>query len=562
MTTSQEQIGFEQLGLGAVLKRYRLLVPPNQREYAWTEKEVETLLKDLTLAINEDENQHFLGTLVTIPRGNGVLEVVDGQQRLATTAITLAAMRHIADGEVGNLARALETYLNDVDNQTLEMSPKMRLNTADTNIFHDLILTGDASKSAIPNRESHELLISAYKTARSHMLTVSRPVREADRTRIFQRWMNYIEYNAKVILLVVPNNVNAYKMFETLNDRGLKVSQSDLVKNYIFGQAGTERLNEAQQIWSYIKGALETLDEEDITINFLRQALISMYGLVRQAEVYEKVQSIAKGVQTSLAFLSELESASVDYVALVNPDSEKWNSYPAKTRRLLRVLNLFDIKPFRSVLLSIARKMEPKEAAASFERMVSYGVRIIIAASTRSGSVEEQCGRTAKAIFDGEVKTASELQASIQSIVPKDQQFLDAFATATVSQAKFARYYLRSLEMVVKDVPDPWLIPNDDAEVINLEHVLPLKPDGEWQRFSEDDVKAYSKRLGNMALMRAKANSDLRSAGFETKRAAFKDSPYATTDMIGDVPDWTIEQIVTRQKYLAQLALKAWPYRS
>lgn len=561
MASDQEQIGFEQLGVGAVLKRYRLLVPPNQRDYAWTEKEVTTLLEDLTLSIAEDENQHFLGTLVTIPKGNGVLEVVDGQQRLATTALTLAAMCHIAKTETGNLARALENYLNDVDNQSLEMSPKMRLNSADTQVFHDLIITGEAHKSAIPNRESHELLVGAYDRAKEHMLAVSRPVRENDRTKIFQRWMNYIEFNAKVILLIVPNNVNAYKMFETLNDRGLKVSQSDLVKNYIFGQAGATRLNEAQQTWSYIKGALETLDEDDITINFLRQALISMHGLVRQTEVYEKVQSLAKGSQSSLAFLTELESASADYVALMNPDNEKWNSYPPKTRRLLRVLNLFDIKPFRSVLLSIARKMEPKEAAASFERMVSYGVRLIVAASTRSGSIEQQCGRTAKAIFDSDVQTAPELERSIRSIIPSDQQFQEAFEVATVSQAKFARYYLRSLEMVVKDEPDPWLIPNDDAEVINLEHVLPLKPEGEWSHFSADDVKAYSKRLGNMALLKAKANSTLRSAGFETKKAAFAGSPYATTDMIGSVRDWTINEITARQKYLAALALKAWPFR-
>jgi Protein of unknown function DUF262/Protein of unknown function (DUF1524) len=560
LASDQNQIGFEQLGLGAVLKRYRVLVPPNQRDYAWTNREVKALLEDLALAISNDEDQHFLGTLVTIPKGLDSLEVVDGQQRLATTALCLAAMYHLTHSDSPNLGRALQNYLVDVDNSTLELSPKMRLNTADTAVFHDLIVNGNADSSRSNGRDSHALLVGAYETAKDHMKTVTRPVRESERVKVFQKWMNYIEFSARAILLKVPNSANAFKMFETLNDRGLRVSQADLVKNYIFGQSG-DRSAEAQQIWSYIKGALETLDEDDITINFLRQALISMHGVVRENDVYEKVQSITKGVQSSLDFLGSLEAASSDYVAIVNHESDKWNSYPASTRKSLTVLNLFDIKPFRPVLLSIARRLEPNVAAECFEQLVSYGVRMIIASSTRSGSIEIACGRAAKGIFDGEITTSLGLKHTLTGIIPNDEQFKEAFSTATVSQAKFARYYLRCLELAAKNERDPWLIPNDDADAINLEHVLPQKPMGDWEHFSDDNVKAYSKRLGNMALLKAKANSDLRSVGFVVKREVLKASPYATTAMIGNEANWTIETIVSRQRYLADLALKAWPHR-
>ena len=66
-------------------------MPSNQREYAWTEREVTDLLQDFALAISEAK-PYFLGTIVTIPREEGTLEVVDGQQRLATTAILLSAI--------------------------------------------------------------------------------------------------------------------------------------------------------------------------------------------------------------------------------------------------------------------------------------------------------------------------------------------------------------------------------------------------------------------------------------------------------------------------------------
>ena len=97
---SDGEIGFSQLGLAKILKQNRLVVPANQRDYSWTRKQVRTLFQDLARAISEGDKSYFLGTIVTIPRDNGVLEVVDGQQRLATTAIFLAQVRnYLAESE-------------------------------------------------------------------------------------------------------------------------------------------------------------------------------------------------------------------------------------------------------------------------------------------------------------------------------------------------------------------------------------------------------------------------------------------------------------------------------
>lgn len=559
MAKVQSEIGFEQLGLGAVLKRYRLLVPPNQRDYAWEKKEVQNLLEDLVAAINDDEPQHFLGTLVTIPRANGVLEVVDGQQRLATTALVLAAMRQISLSGSDNLPKALATFLTDVDTETLEDSPKMTLNAADSAVFHELLLTGK-SVSALPNRDSHARLIAAYGLAKAQMAAVAKPFSETDRTKAFLRWMKYIEFNARVILLKVPDDVNAFKMFETLNDRGLKVSQSDLVKNYIFGQS-TGRLPEVQQLWSYVKGALETLEEEDITMTFLRQSLIAMNGYLKETDVYERVQKTVKGSQSSVNFVTELESLANDYVAMASPQSDKWNEYPSKVRASLRVLQLFDLKPFRPLMLAVARRFNAKETSLAYEKLVAFGVRLIIASSTRSGSVEQPLARAAKQVFDGEITNASELAANLSSVIPSDEVFKQAFEIATVSQAKFARYYLRSIEMSSAGSEDAWMIPNDDADAINLEHVLPLKPMDNWPAYDDEQVRTYSKRIGNMALMIAKDNSDLKSSAFADKKPAFAKSPYKTTSMIAQATDWTPKAIADRQAELAVLAVKAWPLK-
>src|ERR1022692_1999811 len=92
-------VDFKETGIAGVLKQFRLRVPPNQREYSWTQKYVLRLLQDLTKAIGDEQPEYFLGTLVTIPRSQDVLEVVDGQQRLATTAILLCEIRNYLRGK-------------------------------------------------------------------------------------------------------------------------------------------------------------------------------------------------------------------------------------------------------------------------------------------------------------------------------------------------------------------------------------------------------------------------------------------------------------------------------
>lgn len=558
MSDDQSAIDFEQLGIGAVLKRYRLAVPPNQRDYAWEDEQVRTLFEDLALAISDDEKNYFLGTIVAVPVTHGTLEVVDGQQRLATTMLALAAMKFHVEQSIPNLSRALEDFISNVDSQTLENSPKMRMNAADNTVFESLLNTGTTGLGYIGSRVSHQNLQEAFVISKQKWIEIGKPIAASDRVSVYKKWMNYVEFNAKVILLKVPTSVNAFKMFETLNDRGLKTSQADLVKNYILGQSGDD-LRNAQQVWGHIKGSLEAVDEEDITVNFLRQALICQNGYLKEANVYERVQSSVKGRSSSVKFLTELEVMARDYAALFNVSAEKWGQYPLRARKSLEVLDLFDIKPMRPLMLAISRKLSPVEASLALEGLVSIGVRLLIASSTRSGSVEQPLARMAHQVYTEKVSSAKDIFLGLASIIPSDEQFKTAFETATVSNPKFARYYLRTLESAHRKEAEPWFLPNEDPHSITLEHVLPLNPGADWPSFSDDAVKIFAKRIGNLVLLQARSNSNLRSDRFELKAPILKKAPYSTTSMIGDLTSWTPEQIAARQRTLAQIALTAWP---
>ena len=380
---------------------------------------------------------------------------------------------------------------------------------------------------------------------------------EKDHGDLLNHWITFVESKALVVLLRVPNDANAYRMFETLNDRGLRTSQSDLVKNYLFGRA-SDRISEVQQKWTFMRGALETMEDDDITITFLRHALIGMYGFVRETDVYEMVQNQVKGTQPAVTFTNNLELLANVYVAIHNPEHEKWNTYSDTTRKALEVLNLFDIRPMRALMLVIAHKFADREAQRAFRFCVSLGVRLMVASSTRTGSVEEGLAEAAHKVFSGKVATAAALVAELSAITPTDVPFKAAFETSSVSNRKLARYYLRSLEMVANDEAEPWHIPNDDKSVINLEHVLPEKTEGNWPQFTGEQVKLYYRRIGNLCLLRASENSTLKSAGFDVKKPILANSPYVLTQQIGNAANWTTSEITERQKVLADLALRAW----
>jgi Protein of unknown function (DUF1524) len=218
-----------------------------------------------------------------------------------------------------------------------------------------------------------------------------------------------------------------------------------------------------------------------------------------------------------------------------------------------------NIKGLRPLMLAVAAQFQPKEAGEAFRMFISWSVRFIITANTSRGSIDEVLGELANLVFLGDITDSTGMRKKVSDTIPLDEEFRKAFETATVSKGQFARYYLRSLEMAAKAEATPWFIPNDDRQTINLEHILPDNPEGNWPLFDVEASKVYRKRIGNMALLLAKDNGDIGNAVFATKKAIYKECPYVLTRQIVKAKEWGPAQITERQKGLAELAIKAWP---
>jgi len=149
-------------------------------------------------------------------------------------------------------------------------------------------------KNAKPTKESHKLIKQAADMAAQHVRDVVAPHNKAAQKAELNRWVKFIRNEAQVVVLSVPDDVDAYLLFETLNDRGLKASQADLLKNYLLSQT-KNGMAEGQHKWAQMTGALESLRQDDVTVKYLHHLLITLHGPTRAAEIFGKVKDTVKG---------------------------------------------------------------------------------------------------------------------------------------------------------------------------------------------------------------------------------------------------------------------------
>jgi uncharacterized protein with ParB-like and HNH nuclease domain len=560
MAGPKTPIAFDHLGLGNVLSRNRLTVPLNQREYSWEKKHVIDLLTDFSRALTK--KSYFLGTIVLTTTHDDALEVIDGQQRLATTTILIAAIRdHLASIKEDVLVNSVEQdFLFKIIREKKEKAPRLTLNHQDKDYFIARILERPKSPERIsvqPKKQSHELIDEAAKRAAEHVKQILSPHKRDNHVAVLNDWLAFIEHSAQIITLTVPDDLNAYVMFETLNDRGLKTSQADLVKNYLFGEANG-KLHDAQLKWATMGGLLDGLGIDEITLTYLRHLAISLFGHTREKDVLERIKTNISGERPAIDFLDSLSENANDYVAIMTPTHTKWNQYQPSTRERLRSLSTLRVTVLRPLLLSVVRKFVKSEIEKAIRMFVFWSVRFLIVGGGRSGAVEEACADLAKEVNDGTIQTLASLTQVMQRVAPSDAEFEAVFSTARVANTQLARYYLRALELKQKTNPEPEWIPNEDI-VINLEHVLPENPVSNWPDFDPDTAKLYHSRLGNMVLLQASQNTLIGNSPFADKREVLKKSTFMLTAEVGKKKTWTKDEINARQKKLAELAVRTWP---
>jgi len=455
-----------------------------------------------------------------------------------------------------------QKYLSDVDREQRERVPRLSLNVDDNEFFKKRILSHptSADRSIEPTRASHRRIIRAAELAKEKIESIAKGQTEKNLIRRVNDWLNYLEKNATVILVTTPDDLNAYVMFETLNDRGLKTSQADLLKNFLFGESD-DRLSEAQQKWSSMTASLENLDaEDDVAMTYLRHVISAFYGATREKDIFSKIKQAVSGKTKALELLDALERYADDYSAMLTASHSKWSTYSEDIRYEIETLAELPSNLLRPLMLAVAHHFSKHEAVLAFKSFISWTVRFLIVGGGRSGTLETAYSNAAKSVVEGEITTASDLFGLLASNIPTDRQFEEAFAIARVSKSKLARHYLRALEATETSISLPEIAPVKNTNVVNLEHILPKSIEGNWPHIDSETADAYASRIGNLVLLGTVPNGYINSADFSTKKPVLSACPIQLTQKVGlSFTNWGPAEINARQKELASLAVRTWP---
>lgn len=541
-------------------------VPAYQRDYSWREEHWEDLWEDL-MALADGGPDHYMGAIVLESGARKHSLIIDGQQRLATLTIVILAcvelLHRLANEGVepeANRERAalLEaSYLGAKDPASLRIVPKLKLNANDDDFFQLNVIQRKAPPGGLRSlRDSERLLWQAYQFFLQKVSDRFTSLKDGQAVATFVS--DVVTERLTFISVRVQDQMSAYTVFETLNARGLELTETGLLKNYLLLLA--DRLSASQmepllRQWGRITARVGVAHFPE----FLRHHLNSRRAYVRQKQLFKVIKRDVETLDGVFALLDDLEADAVWFEALQDPSSEFWLDYPG-AREHVRVLNLFGVSQYTPLLFA-AREGFPgsREMVEVLRYCAVLSIRFNGVSRRSTHPLEAVYNGAALAVRQGKVRTLAELRRELGPIYVPDEEFEEAFAALRLKNKgpakKRLRYFLAKLESQLSGADI-----SDEAMAATVEHILPENPgDFGWEHFSSEAHERSYERLGNYALLEASLNrKHAGNAPFAEKLGAYQESQYQTAQMLTEYGEWTEEAIVQRQCRLAKVAKGIW----
>lgn len=541
-------------------------IPRFQRDYSWTSEEWEDLWADLLGTLKADgEASHYMGYLVLQSADDKTFDVIDGQQRLTTISIiVLAVLKNFqrlvnegndAEANTRRMEQIRQTYVGYLDPVTLVARPKLTLNRNNNHYFQNyLVPLGHLPQRGL--RVSEHLLRKAFDWFDKQILAyLKRHV--GDEGKRLAQLTEDISDRLFFTVITVTDELNAYKVFETLNARGVRLSATDLLKNYLFsvldrGRETDHELRNLEERWETIVGRLQSENFPD----FLRVHWNSRRSFARQADLFKTIRQHVTTREEVFQLLRNMEEDLDTYLALSSPEASDW---PQDDKDLTGVLKTFRVRQPFPLLLAAKRIFEPADFTGLLRATVVISMRFNVICAYSTGEQERTYNSVAEKIAREELKVLSPTLQAMRGIYPDDAAFRSAFADKVIRTTdsrnnRVVRFILCALEKQLS-AQDYHFV----SDAFSIEHVLPQNAADGWGKFSNDEADALMYRLGNMTLLQTGANRDVGVAEYGSKRQTYKQSNFAITKKLADDnAEWTPESIASHQKWMARQATTIW----
>ncbi len=547
-------------------------IPDYQRPYSWTTDEIDDLFNDLDSAV-DTENNHFFGAFVfnTERKENEkIVEVIDGQQRLTTLMLVFYAIRTLYNNEKFNVEKGINTRRTNVENllEFLDddgeiIGVKLKLGEANKEFFKNYIVDSwnksdqekDLIKKDFKNRNNLKVnmpIINAYghicKVIENKMKNLS----ASQAFSYIKEYHNTILDKFEVVEIEVENDVDAFLIFETLNDRGLELSAVDLIKNKLFKNcSGNIDFEKLKAKWIKILG---TIDDAKEVKKFIRHYWISNYKYVSTQSLYKDVRDYVENNYTkSKNVIEDLYRLSGYYDAIRNPSVKLLNN-----KKLIEVLEdmkdlNFDLN-YPIILSAFKKYSDNEEFIYKISKItLNFLIRYICVLKRKPSAIEKIFGEIARSL---DINTIGDILKEYA----KDSEFKNAITNLDVKIKPFSTYYLLTEYEKVLHRNEKWISPG--RKNVTIEHILPqtIKDNDEYGKKwmesfgnSKDVCDLYMNRLANLTLLGQVGQNKASNRFFDEKKEVYKEhTDMLMTKELLEYDTWNADNIDNRQKVMSE----------
>ncbi len=537
----------------------QFIIPLFQRTYSWKSDNWKTLWDDLlSLYSVESTRKHFLGTLVSMPvdmtpAGVNKFLLIDGQQRITTLFLILAAIRDIA---IERNEKDLSGQINELylTNKWAEGTNILKLypSQTDREQFARIIRKKD-------DLDNNNNVVKAFRYFKNRLEGKDPFGNLIDLKRIH----NILVQEIMVVNIVLDKDENPYLIFESLNAKGEPLTQADLVRNYILMRITNSEEQEVayRDFWLPMQNALGG----ELTGFIWRYLIkdINLAKVIRLDEIYDEIKEILVNAKPPkvVDLLMDLHTFSEYYLALINPDDYEPNK---EIQNRLKRLNRWDVKTTYPFLLNVYRDYkENKISRQAFcdllEILESYVVRRSFC-RIPTNALNKIFLNLYKSIDpNNPVKSISE--DLLQHEWPDDTAFLDSWLYFPIylSGTAKCRLILESLENAMMINKEPVDLSNTQ---ISIEHVMPQTLNEEWEQLlgekASEIYDTYLHTIGNLTL--TGSNADLGNRPLIEKKKIYVQSNFALNKDLATAIIWGEFIIKQRAQKLGKLAIAIWKH--
>jgi alkylated DNA nucleotide flippase Atl1 len=543
-------------------QRYR--VPLYQRPYSWTDKQLERLWTDLVEVADElqrhPDAMHFTGSLVldvaTVGPGGSKFLVVDGQQRLTTLSILLCAIRdHIAEHEPDAPAKSRQIhdrYLVD-EYQSGDDRLKLLPTQVDRDAYRAII---DGATS-----EGSSRITTAYRFFRLNLDRADDPDDDADIDRILEAALGALAF----VSITSRGDDNVYRIFESLNNTGMPLSQGDLLRNYVFMRLGA-RGEEAYDGWW--RPMQERLSADDLVALFWMD-IVATQSEVKQGDMYSAQRLRLDALSSDEVFTEITRFAGLSHLLALMRDPASSERFGRQVHDALARLTAWGATTADPLILQLLARTESgdmtiAELEASLAAIESFLVRRLLVNASSTGLSRILLRAPSDMRTDMPVADALLLYLSTgRKFFASDDQIREAVATKPLyymgkpNQKKLLLQWLEETYANKEPV---------DLSAATIEHVLPqtltpfwrdeLVHDAATDESAESIHEALVHTLGNLTL--TGYNSELSNSDFPRKRELLSESGIRMNAEIARHESWGRPEIAARGQDLAERIIRRW----